>query len=201
LHQDTLVRQNRRDFETKRSWQRACQSADELPGFEAWGALTASGLAAALVLVRIDDWFMLLSQNSLSETIRQNPNHALVYTVTKELMNRVTTTAIFYALQSFDASTSVDDFKFRMGYRPIIVRQRVVFNPVVSRLIAPWTLRAVQTLLRLNPSSPVVSKAAGLLRAHVHGKRPWLNSTSGSPQGNVGPSGSECLQPAVGSNR
>lgn len=172
LHSDTLKRQNRRDFETKEHWEKSCNVAAELPGFEVWGALVGGNLAAALMLVRIDDWVIMLSQQCLSEHLPNKPNHALVYSVTKEMMSRVTIKSIIYTLQSLDAPDTIDTFKFRMGYRPIMVKQQVAFHPLLSPLVNRGTLRVVNGLLRWNPSSPMLAKAGGMMRINLDGKKP-----------------------------
>lgn len=172
LHSDTLKRQNRRDFETKQQWKRRCDAAADLLGFEAWGALIGGKLAASLMLVRIDDWIIMLSQECLSEHLAHKPNHALIYIVTKEFIRRATTKSIIYALQSLDAPDSVDAFKFRMGYRPVIVKQRVAFHPLLSVLVNRRSMGFVNGLLHGNPSSSFLAKAAGMMRIYIEGKNP-----------------------------
>jgi hypothetical protein len=172
LHADMLKRQNRHDSETKQHWQRSCNVAAGLPGFEVWGALIGAKLIAALMLVRIDDWIIMLSQQCLSDYLTQKPNHALIYAVTKEMMSRATTKSILYTMQSLDAPDTVDTFKFRMGYRPIVVKQRVVFHPVISRLINRRTLQLMKVLLRRDPANPMLAKAAGMMRIFIDGEKP-----------------------------
>jgi hypothetical protein len=172
LHVDTLKRQNRCDFDTKQQWEKSCDAARDLPGFEVWGALIGDKLAAALTLVRIDDWIVLLSQQCSAESLPHKPNHALTYAVTKEAITGTATKAIFYTLQSLDAPESVDTFKFRMGYRPIIVKQRVAFHPLLSPLIRQRTMGLLNRFSHRNPSSPLFAKAAGMVRICIDGKKP-----------------------------
>jgi hypothetical protein len=172
LHCSTLKRQGRRDLQTKHGWQRRCFLADELPGFEVWGALVGHALAAALLLVRIDDWVVLLSQESESQLLHHRPNHALVYTVTKELMSRTDVGGVFYTLKSLDAPASVDEFKFRMGYRAALVKQRAAFHPRVAHLVNQHLMELLRGIHNLSPSSPVLAKAEGMVRMHIDGKRP-----------------------------
>jgi len=169
LHLDTLRRQNRRDFLTKETWERSCHAAEDLPGFEAWGALLGGKLAAVILLVRVNDWIILLSQQSLTACLHAKPNHALVYRLTKDLLARENTRAIFYSLKSLDAPARVDDFKFRMGYRKIAVKQCVLFHPLVSPLINDHTLSGLQGFQRRYPSNPWLAKAEGLVRLSVKG--------------------------------
>ena len=124
------------------------------------------------MLVRLEDWIVMLSQQSLSQHLACKPNHALVYTVTKEFVNKANTKGIFYALHSLHAPESVDTFKFRMGYRPVIVKQRVAFNPLVSRLINRRTLAILNAFLHHNPSSPLLAKAAGMMSMYIDGRKP-----------------------------
>jgi ribosomal protein S18 acetylase RimI-like enzyme len=170
LHCDTLKRHNRKDFLSEKAWQRSCLAAEDLPGFEAWGAMIQGQLAAAIVFARVYDWIILLSQDSLTALIHANPNHALIYCLTKELVSRKGTRAIFYTLQSLDASPCIDDFKLRMGYKKVSVKQCVVFHPIVLPLVNRHSLHALTGLHRKYPSNLWLAKAEGLVRFSLDGK-------------------------------
>ncbi len=175
LHIDTLARQSRRDRRTRADWKRRCRIAAELPGFEAWAALVNGKLAAVMQLVRIQEWIILLEQDSLSEYLPFKPNHALVYCLTKELMKREGIKSIFYTMQSLDAPSHIDQFKVRMGYRAIPVKQRVVFHPALGSLVGLNTHAMLKKLQFRYPSNPWLAKAEGLVRVAVIGAMPELD--------------------------
>lgn len=173
LRRDTLMRQGRLHSETEKDWQRLCESADGLDGFEAWGALVQGSLAASLLAFLCDDHYCILYHQSLTEYLPLGVNNALTYAVTSDMVaRRGNQTKIFYGLHSLDAPPSVDEFKFRMGYTAKPVRQRVVFHP----WLRPFMNRASHVLfrvgLRLKPAHPILSKTEGMLRFYLQGRLP-----------------------------
>ena len=164
LHESTLRRQKRSDRLSRTDWVRSCRVAAHLPGFEVWGALVSGQLAAIILMLRVDDWVIFLSQDSHSDFLSRKPNHALVYTLTKTVMSRSDIKAIFYSLQSLDAPREIDDFKFRMGYRRLPVKQRVLFHPLITPLISSHSHILLNQLHESFPSSPLLAKAEGMVR-------------------------------------
>jgi hypothetical protein len=172
LQRDTLARQGRNMALSPEAWQATCLAAAELPGFEAWAALVEARLAASMIIFRMQDWYYLLSQQCERAYLRARVNNALSFEVTRNLLSRSGVRSILYGLHSLDAPDSVDEFKFRMGYRAKPVRQRVVFHP----WLAPMMNVASHTLLRLalalRPGQPTLSKAEGMLRFYLLGRLP-----------------------------
>ena len=171
LQADTLERQGRTKSMHRAEWQRTCRAADGLPGFEAWGATCDGELAAALLTARIDDTAYVPYALSHSRFLREHVNNALFYTVSCDMLAREGVAGIFFTLQSLDAPESVDDFKFRMSFTAKPVRQRVVFHPVLRPFAGDRTHALVLRLLARHPDDPVLAKAEGVLRFHIHGKR------------------------------
>jgi len=172
LEKDTANRQGRELALSETIWRRRITAAQDLPGFEAWGALVDGRLVASLLTVQIEDWCELISQQCHRDYLNARVNNALAFVVTQTMVNRSGIRAIFYTLQSLDAPASVDDFKFRMGYVPKPVRQRVVFHPWFGVFAGTFTRTIVGRLLRSNPGSRTLAKADGMLRFHLEGKRP-----------------------------
>jgi hypothetical protein len=172
LRKDSLERQGREGAETEAWWRRLCESAEDLPGFEAWGALHDGELVASFLAFRCDDCFTLPHEQSATDHLQYRINNAIFYAITQEAFQRPEVTEVFFCLQSLDAPESVDRFKFHMGFTPKPVRQRVVFHP----LLAPFFNRASHGLLkrRLEGDSqePILSKVEGMVRFYLDGKRP-----------------------------
>lgn len=171
LQEDTLCRQNRSQCMTQVEWERICRSAEDLPGFEAWAATTDSDLAAALIICRLDDVFNVPYALSHHKYLREHVNNALFYTVSCEMLGREGIRELFFAVQSLDAPPSVDDFKFRMGLLPVVVRQRVDFHPWLTPFATPTLHNLTANLLKHSDGNHLLSKAEGMLRFHVNGKR------------------------------
>ena len=172
LRLETLSRQGRARAETQAEWQRICLSADGLPGFEAWGAVHEGQLVAALLAFTLNDCCSILYQQSATDHLKNGVNNALTYTFTCEVLSRPGISMIFYGLHSLDAPPSVDEFKFRMGYKAKPVRQRVVFHPWLAPFFNRTSNAIIRQLRHWQPGNPALSKAEGMLRFYLEGKRP-----------------------------
>jgi hypothetical protein len=172
LRASTLQRQRRTRAETRAEWQRICQSAKDLQGFETWGAIVKGHLAAALIAFTDGDCCSILYQQSRTEYLPLGINNALTFVFTNEALKHPDHPYIFYGLHSLDAPSSVDQFKFRMGYTARPVKQRVVFHPSLSPLINCATHALLQASLHVQPGNPTLSKAEGMLRFYLQGRLP-----------------------------
>ena len=178
LQRDTLERQDRLKSMAREEWETLCYSAEDLQGFETWAAISDGELAGALIICRIDDVFNVPYAMSQSCFLRSHVNNAVFYEVSCNMLNREGVNGIFYTLQSLDAPATVDEFKFRMGFKPIAVRQCVDFHPLLNPFANNRALSWTQRLLQRAPSNPMLAKAEGVLRFHVEGckalpKQPW----------------------------
>ncbi len=172
LQRDTLERQGRITSMSEPEWKRICLSGEGLAGFEAWGALVEGELAAAVLTVRIDDTTFVPYALSHSKFLDLNVNQALFYTVTCNMLAREGIKAVFLTVQSLDAPSSVDEFKFRMGFKAKAVRQRVVFHPLIAPFVTDSTHKLLVKLLRRYPNSKILPKAEGMVRFYLRGKLP-----------------------------
>ena len=177
LQLDTMERQGRKADLDHNKWKTLCLTARDLPGFEAWGALVNGVLAASALIFQMDDWYYILYQQSLRRYLPENVNNALTFTITQSLINRPGTKSVFYGLHSLDASASLDEFKFRMGYQAKPVRQRIVFHPWLGSFGNDVSHSLTQRLLSHLPGHPILSKAEGMLRFYLEGKLPLREQT------------------------
>jgi hypothetical protein len=173
LRYETLVRQKRTRAESKSWWERLCSTAEGLPGIECWGAtdVRTGKLASSLLSIVCDNCFSILYQQSRTEHMRLGANSVLSYFVTREALKRFEIKEVFYGLHSLDAAASVDEYKFRLGFRARPVRQRVVFHHRLPHCFPRLGLYATRKLLRLKPESPSIAKAEGMFRFAVEGSR------------------------------
>jgi hypothetical protein len=172
LRQETLARQGRLDAETAAWWERLCRSAEGLPGFEAWGSLHDGKLLASILSLTIDDCCTILYQQSSAEALQNSANHALTYSVTRELLHRPGITQIFYGLHSLDAEEELDEFKFRLGYVARPVRQRVVVNRWMRRLLNGVSYGLLKRARSRWPQQCTLAKAEGMVRFYLEGRKP-----------------------------
>jgi hypothetical protein len=171
LQQDTLARQDRLRSMTQKEWECICRSAEGLPGFETWAAISNGELAGAVIICRIDDVFNVPYAMSHSRFLANHVNNVIFFSISREMLGREDVGGIFFTVQSLDAPANVDEFKFRMGFEPKAVRQRVDFHPFLNPFATPAVHAWSQKLLRRDPSNPQLAKAEGMLRFHVEGKR------------------------------
>ena len=165
---ETLRRQARARAETKLWWENVCKSADKLPGFECWAAYSNGIMAAAAFVFRCDDYYTILYQHSRSEMLRLGVNNALAYIITSEMLSREGVKYVFYGLQSLDAKPSVDQFKFRMGFKALPIRQTVLLHPYFAHFVNLYSYAGLKFLKSRIPST-TLSKAEGLCRFFLDG--------------------------------
>lgn len=172
LQQDTLARQDRLRSMTQEEWERLCRAADNLPGFEAWAAISNNKeLAGAVIICRIEDVFNVPYAMSHSRFLADHVNNAIFFSVNREMLEREGIRGIFFTVQSLDAPANVDEFKFRMGFEPRAVRQCVDFHPFLDPFATPVVHAWIQKILQRDPSNPLLAKTEGMLRFHIQGKR------------------------------
>jgi hypothetical protein len=170
LEKDTAERQGRKIALSEKDWHNRYMAAVNIPGFEAWGALVDGRLAASLFTFKTLDCCELITQQCHRNYINKRVNNALSFVVTKKMLNRTGIRSVFYSLQSLNAPESVDKFKFRMGYAPKPVRQRVVFNSLLSPFINKASFSIVKWIAGNRPNNSFLSKMSGMLRFYLKGK-------------------------------
>jgi hypothetical protein len=172
LRFETLTRQGRQKAENQAWWQRLCHSAEDLPGFEAWGGVHDGQLVSAILAFECDDCYTFLYHQSATDHLRYGINNAIFYLAAKEAFAREGITQVFLGLQSLDAPPDVDEFKFRMSFCPRPVRQRVVFHPWIAPLFNQGSYSALKYIASRNPSNPSLAKAVGMLNFYLQGRLP-----------------------------
>ncbi len=171
LQHDTLERQGRYACMKQKQWQRICNSAKDLPGFEVWAALTSEGtLAATILTTQIDDTFYVPYAQCHREYMCLHANNALFYTASRDMLARPGAKKIFFSLHSLDAPESVNEFKFRMGLIAKPVRQKIVFHPLLAPFASEFTYRFLKNWASHDPSSNFAAKSEGMLRFFLQGK-------------------------------
>lgn len=172
LREETLIRQKRQGAETQAWWSRLCASAEGLPGFEAWGAMKDGRLVASIFTYTNGGTASILYQQSLTAHLKYGVNNTLAFSFVNDTLKKKKASRIFYGLHSLDAPPSVDEFKFRMGFRAKPVRQRVVFNPIVAPIFNRATHAGIKVAHQLFPGNYSLAKAEGMLHFYRQGKLP-----------------------------
>ncbi len=177
LQRDTLDRQGRLSSMKAAEWKRLCLSAIGLEGFEAWAAVVDGELAAALFTVRNGDKCYVLYALCHRKFLNFYVNNALFYAVSCNMLAREGLNGIFLTVQSLDAPRSVDEFKFRMGFKAKVIRQRVVFNPIINPFITLSTHKLVSDFVKRYPENAYFAKVEGMIRFYLQGKLPLVEQS------------------------
>lgn len=172
LERDTLDRQDRNGQFAQDSWRKRCFSAGEIPGFEAWGAIVDGRLGASLLSFQSGDCCELIFQQCRRDYLNERVNNALTFVVSQTMIRRKEVNSIFYALHSLDAPPQIDEYKFRMNYKPKPVRQRVVFHPWAKPFVNRFSHAILGWMKDRRPQSHQLAKAEGMFRFFLQGQLP-----------------------------
>lgn len=165
---DTMSRQGRDPgIWNKKRWHQYCSAAEGLDGFEAWGAFQDDQLAAFILGFQMEDHFTILHHSSVTEYLRLYPNNALVFYLTKLKLQTAGVNHVFYGPESLDAPSSLDQFKFRMGFEKIFIKQRIVFSPVLKPFVNRISYKLVQTISNSKPESDTFRKLRGIIQFYL----------------------------------
>ncbi|MCY2927228.1 MAG: hypothetical protein NT031_17705 [Planctomycetota bacterium] len=159
----------------------ACQEND--PFVEFWGAWQEENLAAWLRVLKVDDWAFITNAYSASVFLRDCPNNALAYEVTRTCLAEEKRAWISYGISSLQATDnilSLHKFKLRMGYQALPRVRTFVVRPLL------WPLLGTRLAIRWRGRAP------RSLAARAAIKRPA--GSAGSPADTTPPSG-QCLPP------
>jgi hypothetical protein len=137
LNLDTLKRQGRSEplFTRPDRWEQFCSAGRQVEGAGAWGAFVDDQLAAYLVTFIIDDSVVILHSMSQTELMPFHPNHALQYSVVKEMLLRPEISLMCGANVSVIDLPQLRSYKQRMGWEILPVNFVVVFHPMVEALL------------------------------------------------------------------
>lgn len=171
LRRDSLQRQGRAGAEDEAWWRRLCLSAEDLPGFEAWGALGEGQLLASCLAFTCDGCVTMPYEQSASAGLEHRVNNAIFFVVTRAALQRPDIGSVFFCLQSLDAPASMDEFKLRMGYTAKPVRQRVAVHPLVAPLLNRTSHAVLKRILALRPRQASLAKVEGMVRFFLEGRR------------------------------
>jgi hypothetical protein len=175
LRVDSLSRQGRQTGDTFEKWGARIRHAAELEGFEFWAASVrdesgAERMGAFVLTFRMGDCINMVLQQCHRDFLKEHVNNALSFAVTQEMLSRPEVASVFYGLESLDAPPSVDEYKFRMGYEAVPVKQCVAFHPLAAPLVNRLTYAALNAAVSRWPERRTLSKTAGMVRVYLEGR-------------------------------
>jgi hypothetical protein len=165
LMRQTADRQGREaDFADERGWERYCAAAGGIEDFEAWGAFGQGRLAAFLVGAQVEGYYSILHQASRTSELKNYPNNALIYLVTKLKRGDPAIQAVSYGLDSIEDTPGLRSFKKRMGFERRPLNQKILINPLGKWLQSEAAKTVVMRLLTHYPQNNNLRKIAALLQ-------------------------------------
>jgi hypothetical protein len=161
---DTARRQARNpDFANQREWARYCAAAAGLQDLEAWGAFFHGGLASFLVGAKVEGYYYILHQASMTAELKNYPNNALIFFVTKLKLRDPEIQAVSYGLDSVEDTPGLKKFKHGMGFYQRPLHQKILINPLFRWIKRKEVISLVSLLLRAYPRNNYLRKAMALL--------------------------------------
>lgn len=130
-----------------------------------WAALAGGTIVAFGSVHRCGRWAAISATVSANSHLPDYSNHALFFTMLRELMGSAHVESVSYGLSSLRDDTersSLHHFKTSIGLRPLPVARQVIVNPALRVLVNPATRAVIGGLEARMPqaSLPRAARAA-----------------------------------------
>lgn len=168
LRMDSLIRQHRVGTENQKWWRTMCQAASKIHSIESWGLFKNDIMTASIIYFICDNCCICLYQQSRTKYLKYRVNNYLTFLFTEEVLNRSSQPWIFYGLHPLDAPETVDEYKFRLNYFAKPVKQCVIINPKIGKLINNNTFKIIKILAKKANYRHIFSRIEGLLQAYIY---------------------------------
>ncbi len=181
LNRETMLRQGHynSEFGEADQWARLVEAKRESPEIDAIGAFFGSRLSAYMLTCREDRWLNILHQMSRLDDLKNSPNHALTYWVTKAASEDPSLEGVCYGLQSLISTEGLDEYKLRFGYQIAPRTCVVVLHPRLDLLINNRVVRAgIRLVRRLRPEDQRLEMMETILRGAASASPDGLDENS-----------------------
>lgn len=135
-------------------------------GREIWAALAGDQIAALGIVHLCGQWAEIASTSSADAHLNDYPNHALFYTILRDLMHRDGIESVSYGLSSVQSRSNRDTlhhFKLSVNLEAIPVIRSISVNPILRPVVNTGTTAVVRTLEKRFPGALLVRTARGAL--------------------------------------
>lgn len=132
--------------------------------YQAWGAFVEDQLAAFAINLRVENWVHIQVNRSATELLKFNPNNALLYVMTQQLLTDPEVEAVSYGWEPLAPLTTLDRFKLSMGYVKEPVRQNIVLAPWLRYAVNPLTRRLIRQAATWRSGDQRLQRLAGVCR-------------------------------------
>ncbi len=181
---DTRVRnglfpQNEADYRT--SWSHPGPESK----FEYWAAYSNQGMAAYLIVAPCGKWCEIYNCGSSTMHLKDYPNHALFYSVLRDLLFERGFESVSYGLTSSQIETqaaSLHSYKLSLGFEAVPIMRFVEVTPPLRVFVNRASRAAARAAERLLPRNIRVRKIRGVLEMMTGGVLPGLPVAALAPQ-------------------
>lgn len=145
INNDTLGRQGRSDphFQDEKMWRQLCEAGRTTSGAGVWGSFVEGNLAAFMIYFITDGTAHLLYEMSRNGMMKSYPNHALQFTVIREMIRRDGIDLVSGGFESILDLQGLDRYKRYAGYEKRELQLRVVLRPLARALLLNPVSRGV----------------------------------------------------------
>lgn len=116
-------------------WDHYWDAVAAVPEMEVWGAMREGDLLAYLVVAPVEGCAEFLVARSQTEGLRFYPNNALIFAAAQDYLRRPEIHRILFGMEAMESVDGVDQFKESMGFARQPITQRIVFHPLLDRLL------------------------------------------------------------------
>jgi hypothetical protein len=166
LNLDTMQRQGRyeAEFGDPKQWERMVKAMEHCPEIEPWGAFVGDRLAAYAITCREDGWLHILHRMSRLSDLELRPNHALDFTLTRQLATDDAIEGICFGLMGLVAGHGLHEYKLGMGYDAIAQNSVLELHPAIAPVLtsAP-VVSCLKSLRRLSPANQLVERVSSVI--------------------------------------
>lgn len=134
INKSVFKRQGRigsKRFIDEQSWGKYLDTIKRFPEIKCYGAFYNSTLCAYVFIIPVENYCYIYHPMSDNEYLSYYPLNALIYSVTKEIMNNPDISFISYGLESATTLEGLERFKERMGYTKRELHRQVIINPII----------------------------------------------------------------------
>ena len=167
LNRDTMARQGRYDpeFGEERHWKRVVAAAYQCSAVVPFGAFAGGRLGGCMITCCDSRCLHILYQASRREDLKNFPNHALTFSVTRRAAENPELDSVCYGCLSLVRTTGLHEYKLRFGYELIPNNSVIWLHPLLAPLLntQAW-LQLVRRLRRLYPSNQRLERTEMVLQ-------------------------------------
>ncbi|PYV42817.1 MAG: hypothetical protein DMG06_12790 [Acidobacteria bacterium] len=185
LNRDTMARQGRYDpeFGEERQWKRVVDATYQCPAVVPFGAFAGGRLGGCMITCCDSRCLHILYQASRQEDLKDFPNHALTFSVTRRAAENPELDSVCYGCLSLVRTTGLHEYKLRFGYELIPHNSVIWLHPRLAPLLSSQvSLQLVRRLRGLCPRNQRLEQTEAVLRGARLSKHPPTSSDLRPPR-------------------